>query len=194
MSGALDLMDSIRACRLCGDLPLGPRPILQLSPFARILVASQAPGRRAHGSGIPFDDASGDRLRGWLGVTREEFYDPALFAILPMGFCYPGTGPQGDFAPRPQCAATWRSRALAQLPALELTLAIGQHAIGWHRSGARQTVTQAVRSGTQDVIALPHPSPRNNRWLAANRWFEQEVLPPLRQRVRAIIGRAVSTS
>lgn len=189
MSSACDLIGSIRRCNLCADLPLGPRPIVQFSPLSRILIASQAPGRRAHASGIPFDDASGDRLRLWLGVSKEQFYDPHLFAILPMGFCYPGTGKQGDLAPRPLCAPTWREAALRHLPGLELTLAIGQYAIGWHAPGEQRSVTDAVRADWGDVVALPHPSPRNNRWLGANRWFESEVLPLLRRRIAAIIAR-----
>lgn len=184
------MLERVRACSLCVDLPLGPRPILQLSASARILLASQAPGRRAHESGIAFDDASGDRLRSWLGVSREEFYDPALFAIVPMGLCYPGTGPQGDLAPRPECARHWRSRLLSVADGVAMTLAIGAHAIGWHMGRQAGGVTAAVRKGPhgRGVLALPHPSGRNTRWLAANPWFERDTLPVLRARVRALIG------
>ena len=187
----LHLMRDVRACRICEpDLPLGPRPILQLDPRARVLVASQAPGRKAHASGVPFSDASGDRLRAWMGVTPQQFYDPASVAIVPMGLCYPGTGSAGDLPPRPECAAHWREQLLAQLPALELTLVIGRYAHVYHLPGPTQSVTAAVadwRANWPRLLPLPHPSPRNNMWLRRNPWFEQETLPALRQRIAQLL-------
>lgn len=184
------LLKDVRACTLCAGLPLGPRPIVQLDPRARILIAGQAPGKRAHESGTPFDDPSGDRLRDWMGITRETFYDATKIAILPMGFCYPGTGKSGDLPPRPECAEAWRRKLLAQLPNLDLTLVIGQYALNWHLPEARsQTLTETVRNWRTDwpdVLPLPHPSPRNNRWLKTNPWFEEEVLPKLKRSVRQI--------
>ena len=185
------LLHDVRACTACADLPLGPRPIVQLDRRARILIAGQAPGVRAHNAGIPFDDPSGDRLRNWMGIDRETFYDPRRIAILPMGFCYPGTGKSGDLPPRPQCADLWRAKLLAQLPNLDLTLVIGQYALNWHLPAASAlSVTDAVRSWRSHmpgVLPLPHPSPRNNRWLKINPWFEADVLPALRERVATLI-------
>lgn len=186
------LLAQVHACTICASaLAHGVRPVVQLDPRARILVAGQAPGRKVHASGIPFGDASGDRLREWLGVTREEFYDATRFAILPMSFCYPGTGASGDLPPRPECARAWRVRVLAQLPAIELTLVIGQYALAYHMGDGGRTVTDAVRdwrSSWPSAIALPHPSPRNNIWLRRNPWFATEVLPSLQQRVRELLS------
>jgi uracil-DNA glycosylase len=182
-----ELLLQVRSCRLCEDLPLGPNPIVQASEHARLLIAGQAPGRITHGKGRPFDDPSGNRLRDWLGLSREQFYDPAAVAILAMGFCFPGTGKGGDLPPRPLCAATWRAALLAQLPHIRLTLVIGQYAQAWHLPEQQaQTLTQRVREqdvATAPVIALPHPSPRNGVWLKANPWFAGEVLPTLKARV-----------
>ena len=186
------LLADVRACTLCtGSLPLGPRPVLQLDPAARILIASQAPGRKVHETGIPFDDASGDRLRDWLGVTREQFHDPRLFAIVPMALCYPGKGKSGDLPPRPACAARWRVELLARLGALQLVLAIGRHAVAWHLPEARGGLTMAVEDWRRywpSLVPLPHPSPTNNRWLAKHRWFEQELVPALRNRVAEVLA------
>lgn len=183
----LSLLDEVRACTLCAtDLPHRPRPILQMDVGARILVAGQAPGRRVHELGTPFEDPSGDRLRAWMGIDRDRFYDSSLVAILPMGFCYPGTGQSGDLPPLPQCALTWRSKLLARLSNVELTLVLGRYAMDWHLQAAGRSVTDVVadwRSDWPRVLPLPHPSPRNNRWLRANPWFEAEVLPELRRRV-----------
>ena len=195
MSSLSALLDEVRRCQLCAThLPLGPRPVLQAGRRARILLAGQAPGRKVHASGVPFDDASGDRLRQWLGVARETFYDPERIAILPMGFCYPGAGISGDLPPRPECAATWRARLLEQLPSIELTLVIGTYAQAWHLKpaggGANLTATVgAWREHGARVLPLPHPSPRNNGWLQRNPWFEADVLPDLKERVRALRGR-----
>jgi uracil-DNA glycosylase len=183
---ALDsLLAEIRTCTACAaSLPLGPRPVLQASATARILVASQAPGTRVHETGVPFDDASGDRLREWLGVTRAQFHDPALFAIVPMGFCYPGRGAGGDAPPRPECARLWRRRLMAALPAVRLTLLVGSHsqvhALGPGRMTDR---VRAFRDHLPDRVPLPHPSWRSRLWERKHPWFGEEVLPALRRRV-----------
>ncbi|RLA55062.1 MAG: uracil-DNA glycosylase family protein, partial [Gammaproteobacteria bacterium] len=175
MSSFSALLAEVRACTICeAHLPLGARPVLQLHPKARILIAGQAPGRKVHESGVPFDDASGNRLREWMGVTREVFYDPERVAIIPMGFCFPGTGRSGDLPPRPECAPAWRKRLLAELHQLEVTLVIGRYAQAYHFSEAGATVTDLVKSWRSywpQAIPLPHPSPRNNLWLRRNPWF-----------------------
>ncbi len=187
MASAAMLLAQVRACSLCAEhLPLGARPVLQLHSSARILIAGQAPGRKVHDSGVPFNDASGDRLRNWLGLSNEQFYNPKQVAILPMGFCYPGTGRSGDLPPRSECAPTWRAGLLAQLRMLRLTLVIGQYAIAYHlphESGSLTEIVSNWRRYGPNVLPLPHPSPRNNIWLARNPWFEQELVPVLRQRV-----------
>ncbi|MFM9889818.1 MAG: uracil-DNA glycosylase family protein [Rickettsiales bacterium] len=187
------LIRDARACTLCAaHLPLGPRPVFQLHPKAKILIAGQAPGARVHASGVPFDDASGDRLRDWLGVTREIFYDATKIAILPMGFCYPGTGKSGDMPPRPECAPAWRKPLLALMPNIQLTLVIGQYAIDWHfRDQQKPTLTETVhnwRDYWPSHLPLPHPSPRNNIWLKKNPWFAHDVLPQLKTRVAEILS------
>jgi uracil-DNA glycosylase len=187
------LLREIRACTHCAaQLPLGPRPVLQAHPAARILVVGQAPGRKVHETGLPFNDPSGDRLRDWMGIDRAVFYDPDRLALVPMGFCYPGTGPGGDLPPRPECAALWRERLLATLPAIELTLLLGQHAVAWH---LRQPLSRPLAPTVRDwrrhwprQLPMPHPSPRNRRWFALHPWFEQELVPALRERVRQILG------
>ncbi len=187
-----ELLEDVRACRLCEPhLPLGPNPILQIHPAARILIAGQAPGRRVHESSVPFDDPSGDRLRDWMGVSHDEFYDPTKIAILPMGFCYPGTGKSGDLPPRPECEPAWRARLLDSLESLELTLVIGQYAMKSHLPGSPRNLTETVRAWRDDgggVIPLPHPSPRNNIWLKKNPWFAESMLPKLRRSVRKALG------
>lgn len=185
------LLAAVRGCRNCASLPLGPRPILQWDPAARILIAGQAPGSRTHAKGIPFDDPSGDRLRQWLGVDHATFYDPARFAVVPMAFCYPGTGRSGDLPPPPICAELWRERLLARLEQVQLTIVLGQYAAGWHIEGPRQSVTQAVsrwRETLPQQVVLPHPSPRNQRWLVRNPWFEDELLDVLRARISTILA------
>jgi len=192
-TGTLHLLETVRSCTVCvPHLPLGPRPVLQFHPDARILIAGQAPGRKVHASGVPFDDASGDRLRQWLGVSRESFYDPRQVAILPMGFCFPGTGRSGDLPPRPECAPAWRRPLLDQLRHLDLTLVLGRYAQAWHFPGAVGSLTDLVRSWRTHwprVVPLPHPSPRNQLWLRRNPWFEQELLPALRQRIAEVLSR-----
>jgi uracil-DNA glycosylase len=188
----LPLLRRVRACTLCAaHLPLGPRPVLRIDPRATILIAGQAPGTKVHASGIPFQDASGDRLREWMGIDAATFYDETQIAIVPMGFCYPGTGKSGDLPPRPECAATWRAPLMAVLANVKLTLVIGQYAQAWHL-GDRQkpTLTETVRAWRDywpAMLPLPHPSPRNNIWLKRNDWFGDEVLPRLRRRVRELI-------
>lgn len=188
------LLVRVRACTLCADLPLGPRPLLQADGGARLLIAGQAPGRKAHASGIPFDDVSGERLRGWLGLDRAAFYDATRVAIVPMGLCYPGTGSGGDLPPRPECAPAWRAPLLARLPRIRLTLLLGRHAIGYHLPQARGLALDHVlhdwlRQPTP-VMPLPHPSPRNMAWMKRRPWFEAEVLPLLRERVAQVLATA----
>lgn len=198
------LVSTIRACRICRDqpcygLPLDhePRPILQASEMARICIASQAPGIRAHESGRPFDDPSGVRLRQWLGMNEEEFYDPSMVAIVPMSFCFPGLSPSGgDLPPRRECAEVWRRRLFARLPTLALLLVVGGYAHRWHFGStfAGKGVNETVRAWRQIYRAdpsllrlpLPHPSWHNNRWLKQNPWFESELLPTLRANIRAL--------
>lgn len=166
--------------------------MVQAHPRARILVAGQAPGRRVHASGVPFDDPSGDRLRDWMGVSRATFYDARRVAILPMGFCYPGTGASGDLPPRPECAPAWREELLAHLTSVRLTLVLGRHALAYHVPGSPRRLRDAVAEGPGPggrVFVLPHPSPRNNGWLARHPWFERELVPRLRERVRSVLAR-----
>lgn len=192
MSTIGSLLAEIRRCTICeAHLPLGPRPILQVDPRARILVAGQAPGRRVHESGIPFDDPSGTRLREWMGISREEFYDPARVAILPMGFCYPGTGKNGDLPPRPECAPAWRETLLGHLHNIQLVLVIGRYAQAYHLTTPGRSVAASVsawRDTWPGVVALPHPSPRNNAWLRRNPWFEDELIPLLRTRTAEVLA------
>lgn len=181
------LLPELRACTACEPhLPLGAGPIFQLDRRAPLLIAGQAPGRMAHEKGRPFDDASGDRLRHWLGVSRETFYDPACFAILPMGMCFPGTGKSGDLPPRLECTPLWRQRLLDALPDVRLTLAIGQYALAWHvqrKAPVGELVTGWREGLARGLLPLPHPSPRNQRWLMDRPWFEAEVVPALREAV-----------
>ena len=181
------LLAEVRACRACADtLPLGPRPILQASPSAHILVASQAPGTRAHESGIPFDDASGERLRDWMGLSKQQFYDARHVAIVPMGLCYPGRlRGGGDAPPRPECAPLWRDRLLDAMPALRLVLLVGSHAQR-HVLGTGKMADRVAdfRSHLPRTFPLPHPSWRTRAWAARNPWFEADLLPALKLAVR----------
>lgn len=200
------LQQAIASCRICRDVPAGgierrlphePRPVVVMSSQARILIAGQAPGLRVHESGLPFNDASGDRLREWLGVSREEFYDANRFSIVPMGFCFPGYNDKGhDLPPRRECAPMWRKAVVEAMPQVELVLAIGAHAQNWHmRGGAAATMTETVRGWRMSfmvnqlprLLPLPHPSWRNSGWLKRNPWFGEEVLPILRQSVDSLI-------
>lgn len=186
------LLTDIRQCTLCEPaLEHGVRPVLQFNPTAKILIAGQAPGRKVHDSGIPFDDASGKRLREWLGVDTTIFYDESKVAILPMGFCYPGTGKSGDLPPRKECADTWRSTLMQRFDNLELTLVIGQYAVAWHIPKAKGLLTDVVADWQHylpSMMPLPHPSPRNNIWLKKNPWFARDALPALQARVRALLA------
>lgn len=192
MSSWQNLLTEVRQCTLCEpELPMGARPVVQLHPNAKILVAGQAPGRRVHASGKPFDDPSGDRLRQWMGIDKATFYDAEKLAIIPMGLCYPGTGTSGDLPPRPECAPAWRQKLLEQLPNLELTLAIGQYAQSWHIDEPKQTLTERVKNWESywpEVLPLPHPSPRNNLWLKRNPWFEDSIIPMLQERVARLLN------
>jgi uracil-DNA glycosylase len=204
MASALDrLAAEIRACRVCVDAPKGrplphePRPVLRVSRRARLCVVGQAPGTRVHACGVPFNDASGERLRNWMGVSRDEFYDTRRIAIVPMGFCFPGHDANGgDLPPRRECAHLWRKRLFGELVDLELVLLVGQHAQRWHLAhAASHSVTETVaswreilaRPGKPKHFPLPHPSWRNNAWLNANPWFERELLPHLRAKVRRVL-------
>ena len=187
-----DLAQEIRACTLCSaNLPLGPRPIIQVSNSAKILIVGQAPGSRVHETGIPFDDPSGNRLREWMGIDKSVFYDELKLAIVPMGFCFPGTGKPGDLPPRPECAVTWRKKLLNELPQISLTLVIGQYAQAWHLGQlAKENLTETVKAWKEfgpKIIPLPHPSPRNNIWLKKNPWFVQEVLPRLQSEIKSLL-------
>ncbi|MEE8106043.1 MAG: uracil-DNA glycosylase family protein [Planctomycetota bacterium] len=185
------LLGRIRRCTICEPhLPHGVRPVVRAQESARILVAGQAPGRRVHESGVPFDDPSGDRLREWMGVDRKTFYDEKKIAIVPMGFCYPGTGKSGDLPPRPECAETWHDDLLGRLPNIELTLVIGAYAMRWHLESAEKNLTETVRNWKRyrpTRIPLPHPSPRNNIWMRRNPWFATDVLPYVRRRVAKLL-------
>lgn len=182
-----------RACRICEEnLPLGPRPVFRISPMARLLIVGQAPGTRVHETGIPWNDRSGDRLRDWMAVDRETFYDESRIAIVPSGFCYPGRDPRGgDMPPRPECAPAWHGRLLAHMPRIELTLLVGQYAqaiyLGARRKSTLTETVAAWREYLPDYLPLPHPSWRNTAWLTRNPWFEAELLPELRARVRTLL-------
>ena len=199
------LLADIRACRICYDnpqfepgLPHAPRPVLRISRTARVCISGQAPGTRVHASGIPFDDPSGDRLRDWMGVDRDTFYDETRLAIIPMGFCFPGLDAKGgDLPPRKECGATWHDRVYAALPQLELILTIGQYAHAYHLKDKRaKTLTDTVKNwrsiyeprASRRYLPLPHPSWRNSGWLKKNPWFAEELLPVLRGEVKKLVG------
>jgi uracil-DNA glycosylase len=187
-----NLLIDIRACTICAaQLPLGPRPVLRASASARILIVGQAPGTKVHASGIPWNDASGERLRDWMGVGRETFYDESRIAIVPMGFCYPGRGKGGDNPPRPECARSWHPRLIPLLKNVRLTLLIGQYAQTYFlRERRKDSLTETVRAFTKylpDYLPTVHPSPRNQGWLRRHPWFAQDLLPVLRERVRELL-------
>jgi uracil-DNA glycosylase len=187
------LLAEIRACRLCAaHLPEGPRPVVQATSSSRLLIVGQAPGRKVHASGIPFDDVSGKRLRTWLGIDSDVFYDAHRIALVPMGFCFPGSSRAGDLPPRPECAPTWHPRLLPKLTQVQLTLAIGQYAqAGLLGERCGRTLTDTVSAWrdhlARGVLPLPHPSPRNQLWLKRNPWFESELIPVLRKEVAQIV-------
>jgi uracil-DNA glycosylase len=187
------LLAEIRLCQLCSKhLPHGPRPVLQASENSRILIIGQAPGKKVHETGIPWNDSSGDKLRQWLGVGKSQFYDPELFALVPMGFCYPGAGKTGDLPPRPECAPAWHRQVLGFIPSIRLTLLIGQYAQAYYLKGrVKHNLTETVRCwreyAAENLLPLPHPSPLNFRWQAQNKWFETELAPEIATRVAAIV-------
>jgi uracil-DNA glycosylase len=193
MSGALEaLLGEIRACRACaGELPHAPRPVVRVSSATRLLICGQAPGRRVHESGLPFDDPSGERLRDWMGIDRAAFYGHPAIGVAAMAFCFPGTDPRGgDYPPPRRCAELWRSRLLAELPGVELTLLVGAHAQVWALKD-RRPMAQVVRdwrAAPAGVLPLPHPSWRNTAWLRRNPWFEGDIVPFLRRRTRDILA------
>ena len=185
------LLTEVRSCKICEPiLKDGVRPVLQVHKHAKILIAGQAPGSKVHATGIPFDDPSGDRLREWMGIDKETFYNSQKIAILPMAFCYPGKGKSGDLPPPPICAKTWRNQLLEAMPEIQLTLVIGQYALAWHLKNRGKNLTETVRNWAaygEHVMPLPHPSPRNNIWLKKNPWFEEDVLTVLKSRVDKIL-------
>lgn len=201
--GFEDVLQRIRSCRICIDrpaaiqLPHDPHPVLQPSRIAQILIAGQAPGVRVHASGRPFTDPSGVRLRDWLGVVETEFYDPNRFAIVPMGFCFPGLDKAGsDLPPRRECAPAWRGQLMAEMPQVALVICLGAHAMRWHMGelfgGSVDAAVRNWREGLalpRPVIPLPHPSWRNSGWLKRNPWFADELLPVLRHRVGSLLAR-----
>ena len=183
------LIQEVEGCSICKDyLPLGPNPIIRATTKSRILIIGQAPGIRVHNSGIPWNDPSGERLRNWLKVSSETFYDPENFAIIPMGFCYPGKGKSGDLPPRKECAPQWHERLLEAMPEIKLTLLIGLYAQKYYlKSTAGKNLTETVRQFENylpDIIPLPHPSPRNIRWFKQNPWFEADLLPVLKIKIQ----------
>ena len=188
------LLAAVRSCRACeAHLPLGPRPVLRAGETARILVVGQAPGMRVHRTGVPWDDPSGERLRVWMGVDRDVFYDEARIAIIPMGYCYPGRGKGGDLPPRRECATLWLGQLLARLPRIELTLLIGQYAqrhfLGSRRKPSLAATVRSWQAYAPHYMPLPHPSPRNQPWFKHHPWFEWQLVPMLRKRINALVER-----
>jgi uracil-DNA glycosylase len=187
------LLESVRSCRVCErHLPLGARPLLQAGKSARILIVGQAPGARAHASGIPWSDASGGRLRAWLGMDSGVFYDASRVAIVPMGFCYPGRGKGGDLPPRPECAPLWLELLLSRLTHIELAVLIGRYAqrhfLGVRGKASLTETVRAWREYAPGYFPLPHPSPRNQPWFTRNPWFEQQLVPELRGRIERLVA------
>ncbi|PIW26071.1 MAG: uracil-DNA glycosylase [Rhodospirillales bacterium CG15_BIG_FIL_POST_REV_8_21_14_020_66_15] len=188
------VLERVRACRTCaGHLPLGPRPVVRMAPSARVLIIGQAPGTRVHASGVPWDDKSGERLRDWLDLGPDAFYDETRVAIMPMGFCYPGRDPRGgDNPPRPECAPQWHGVLRALLPEVKLTLLVGGYAQKYHLGDRnRATMTETVagwRDFLPDFLPTPHPSWRTTHWMKKNPWFEADLVPELRRRVAQALG------
>jgi uracil-DNA glycosylase len=186
---AVALIDEVRACTACAkSLPAGPRPIVQFDRHSRIVIIGQAPGSKVHRSGVPWDDDSGNRLRLWTGLSREEFYDPAKVALVPMGFCYPGKGSGGDLPPRRECAPLWHERILATMTDRRLTLLVGSYAQAHYVKSRKLTETVRVFAAHPGFFPLPHPAWRSAIWIKRNPWFETEVLPALRAEVRNALG------
>jgi uracil-DNA glycosylase len=187
------LLSEIRNCTVCNEfLPNDPKPIIQASNVSKIVIIGQAPGQKVQDSGIPWDDASGNNLREWLGVDRQTFYNEKVFALMPMGFCFPGHGKSGDLPPRPECAPLWHQQLLKSMPEIELTLLIGQYAQKYYlKSSAKVSLTETVKNYKEylpSYIPLPHPSPRNNIWQKKNKWFKESLLQVLQEKVELILG------
>lgn len=192
------LLRQIRACDVCAkDLPLGPRPVLNFHPESKVLIVGQAPGTKVHKTGLPWNDPSGDRLRSWMDISQEEFYDVSKYAIVPMGYCYPGKGKSGDLPPRKECEELWLEKILASVSNVELVLVIGQYAHAYYIEDREKTLTETVRAWKRytkksknqkyRVFPLPHPSPRNYHWLQKNPWFEKELIPDLRKALKQVL-------
>lgn len=191
MNDLTTLLERVRNCEICKEsLPLGPRPVVSIHPESKILVVGQAPGTKVHATGIPWNDPSGDELRRWLGVDRETFYNPEIFGIMPMGFCYPGRGNGGDLPPRKECAPQWHEPLISQMPEVKLILLIGSYSQAYYLNVRKKTLTETVRNFEEYLptyFPLVHPSPRNRMWMRRNPWFEEEVLPVLRGNVRNLL-------
>lgn len=191
MSDLQQLLEQVRKCDICqANLPLGPRPVVSIHPESKILVVGQAPGTKVHATGIPWNDPSGDELRKWLGVDRETFYNPVLFGIMPMGFCYPGRGKGGDLPPRKECAPQWHESLINHMPQVKLILLIGNYAQSYYLPNRKQTLTETVKNFEEYLptyFPLVHPSPRNRMWMRRNPWFEEVVVPVLRDCVNQMI-------
>lgn len=192
MNDLTTLLERVRNCEICKEsLPLGPRPVVSIHPESKILVVGQAPGTKVHATGIPWNDPSGDELRRWLQVDRETFYNPEIFGIMPMGFCYPGRGKGGDLPPRKECAPQWHEPLISQMPQVKLILLIGSYSQAYYLKKRKKTLTETVRDFVEYLptyFPLVHPSPRNRMWMRRNPWFEEEVLPVLRRCVRQLLS------
>ena len=187
------LLNKIRRCEVCKEhLPLGPRPVIQLNAYSKIVIISQAPGRRVHETGIPWNDASGKKLKSWMNVSDEIFYNPACLSILPMGFCYPGKAISGDLPPRPECAPLWHPQILKNFKSKPLILLIGQYAQRYYlKNSFKESLTETVRNYKEYLptyFPLPHPSPRNQNWVKINPWFMGEVVPELQKRIQLAVS------
>lgn len=188
------LLTLVKNCRICENfLPHGINPVIAAHPKSRLIIVGQAPGRIVHNTGIPWNDKSGENLRSWLGIDKETFYDPEQVALIPMGFCYPGTGKSGDLPPRPECAPHWHSKLIEHMQEVKLTLLVGQYAQNYYLGNkSMNTLTETVRNFRQYLpgyFPLPHPSPRNNIWRKRNDWFDKEVLPELKAQVKTVLQR-----
>ncbi|MBS1513153.1 MAG: uracil-DNA glycosylase family protein [Bacteroidetes bacterium] len=184
------LLSDIKSCRVCENF-LTPNPIVSFSRSSKIIIIGQAPGRIVHETGIPWNDKSGDNLRSWLGVNKDSFYNNEIFGLIPMGFCYPGKSNSGDLPPRPECAPLWHHKMISQTKSVQLMVLIGQYAQSYYlKNKVKETLTDTIKNFNQylpNYFVLPHPSPRNNIWMAKNKWFERDVLPSLKNKVAAII-------